>query len=277
MAAGPILIKLGGSLLTDKRGESQAHSVVIARLAQEVATAHAELPEQLVLGHGSGSFGHVAAQRYDLGQGLVGPTGERQPLVGVSVTQWQAAELHRLLIEALIQAGAEPFSLAPSSSLVASSGQPVSVALEPLRRALDLGLLPVVRGDIVLDRQRGASICSTESVLLALARRLARVGRRPRRVVWAGVTAGVLDDDGRLIPKIDRHSFAAVRRSTGGSAGTDVTGGMTHRLEAARAMARLGIESWILDGSVPGRLLAALRGEPVPATRFVVAENRSRP
>ena len=42
---------------------------------------------------------------------------------------------------------------------------------------------------------------------------------------------------------------------------------MRHRLETAAALARLGVESWILDGRAPGRLAAALAGDRVPGTR----------
>lgn len=65
-------VKLGGSLITDKRGEQAYRAEVMARTAAEIAQAYAtERP--LLIGHGSGSFGHVAAQKYGTAQGVRTP------------------------------------------------------------------------------------------------------------------------------------------------------------------------------------------------------------
>jgi isopentenyl phosphate kinase len=51
-------LKLGGSLITDKDKPYTAHRDVIARIAQEVATALQEKSDlHILLGHGSGSLG----------------------------------------------------------------------------------------------------------------------------------------------------------------------------------------------------------------------------
>ena len=55
----------------------------------------------------------------------------------------------------------------------------------------------------------------------------------------------------------------------GAPAGTDVTGGMRHRVETALALARLGIPSLLANGLVPGLLERALRGEPVAGTEVL--------
>jgi isopentenyl phosphate kinase len=54
-------VKLGGSLITDKRLENSFRAETAARIASEIQAALAEMMLQLVIGHGSGSFGHVAA------------------------------------------------------------------------------------------------------------------------------------------------------------------------------------------------------------------------
>src|SRR5262245_34803742 len=96
-----ILLKLGGSLITDKRRPGVARPEVITRLAEEVARA-ARGPARLVVGHGSGSFGHVAAARYHLAKGL----RETGQLPGVSRTQARAGQLNRRVLAALRLAGA---------------------------------------------------------------------------------------------------------------------------------------------------------------------------
>ncbi len=257
-----ILVKLGGSLITDKTRPETPRSEVIARLANEIARTAPGLAELLIVAHGSGSYGHVAAHRYGLAKGALSP----DQVPGISVTQERAAVLHRLMVAGLVEAGALPFSIAPSSCVVAEAGRPVSLDAEPLRLALAQGLLPVLYGDVVMDRAWGASICSTERLFELLARTLPGMGISIRRALWLGETDGVWDEAGRTIPRISADGAGKAISAIGSAAGTDVTGGMRHRVETALALARLGIPSLILNGLTPGALERALRGEEVPGT-----------
>jgi isopentenyl phosphate kinase len=264
---GAVLIKLGGSLLTEKSRPGTARHEVIARLAGEIARAAAHGPERLIVGHGSGSFGHVAASRSGLAGGLRRPPSADQ-LPGISCTQQSAAALHRLVVEALAEAGAAPFSLAPSSCLVTAGGRPAAFADEPLLLALELGLLPVLYGDVVLDREQGVAICSTEKLLELLAGSLPGHGVAIRRAIWLGETDGLYDADGKTLPRLSAGSFAAAARAIGSPVGTDVTGGMRHRVETALALARLGVPSLLANGLTPGLLERALAGEAVGGTEI---------
>lgn len=268
-----ILVKLGGSLITDKRREATARPAVIARLAREVAKARPGLEEQLILGHGSGSFGHMAAARHGLGKGPYTPPaalGEHHRLRGIAETLDQAAQLHRLMISALLEAGEVPFAWAPSAALAGRAGRPAEGGrIDSLLGALALGLLPVVYGDVVLDRLWGASIFSTEVVVQYLVGRLQRRNIRVKRLLWCGETDGLYDAEGNTIEVISRTNFHHARAQIGATAGTDVTGGMHLRLETTRSLAQKGIESWLINGTTPGLLEAALRGEAVPGTRVV--------
>lgn len=260
---GLVLVKLGGSLITDKEKPQTARPEVIERLAGEIAAAVPSLRDGLVLAHGSGSFGHVAAAAH----GLHGGLSEPSRLLGVTETQDHAHRLHRLVMEKMIEAGLACFSLAPSSLMIAEDGRPAAVWAEPALRALELGLVPVTFGDVVLDRRRGVAIFSTETVLGALAAALEESGRAVGRALWMGATDGVLDARGETVPVITEEVLPAVREAATGATGEDVTGGMRHRVEAAWAMARAGIGSLILDGSRAGVLERALAGEQVGGTR----------
>ncbi|MEZ5332034.1 MAG: isopentenyl phosphate kinase [Thermoanaerobaculia bacterium] len=257
------LVKLGGSLITDKTRPGVLRGERLAGLARAVAAARSEAGA-VVLGHGSGSFGHVEASRH----GLDRPVEDTATWMGVARTQDRAAVLHRSVVEALLAAGLPTFSWAPGSALVAQAGRPAAGQAEPLVRALEAGLLPVVHGDVVMDRVRGACICSTETVFRFLVAELADAGWTVDRVLWMGETDGVWDADGSRIPVLEPDSGPGARSSPGGAArGTDVTGGMRHRVETALDLAREGVESWILDGREPARLADALRGEPRGGTR----------
>ena len=173
------------------------------------------------------------------------------------------------MIAALVEAGALPFSISPSSCLVSEAGRPVAFAAEPLLLALDRGLLPVLYGDVVTDRAWGISICSTEKLFEILARTLAEQGRTVRRALWLGETDGFYDAEGQTVPRISIGDLDRATAAIGAPSGTDVTGGMLHRVETALALARLGIPSRLANGLVPGLLERALRGEDVPGTEVL--------
>jgi isopentenyl phosphate kinase len=257
-----VLVKLGGSLITEKARPETARTEVIARLAGEIARGAAGRSFHLLIGHGSGSYGHAAAQRSGLGSGALSP----EQLPGVSFTQERAAVLHRLVVGALEGAGLLPYSIAPSSCVVAAAGRPAAFADEPLFLALDRGLLPVLYGDVVMDREWGASICSTEKLFALVIPRLQERGWTVRRVLWLGETDGLYDASGQTVPHLSESGFADAVQAIGAPTGTDVTGGMRHRVETALALARLGVPSLLANGLTPGLLEAALRGEEVVGT-----------
>ncbi len=218
-----ILVKLGGSLLTDKARAETPRLPVIRRLGQEIARAAAAftaLPlraggAHLIVGHGSGSFGHVAAARYRLAGGIT--SADQRP--GISLTQERAAALHWQVVSELLAAGALPFSIAPSSALVTAAGEPATFGDEPLLLALERGLLPVLYGDVVLDREQGVAICSTERLFTLLAHRLPERGIAVRRALWLGETAGVWDAEGKTIPRLTRADFARMGGAIGAASG----------------------------------------------------------
>ena len=218
----PIFLKLGGSLITDKTGVEVVREDVLSRLAREIAEARAHNPGlKLVLGHGSGSFGHVAGAKFGTRQGVNKPA----EWVGFAGVSDAAARLNRLVVGELLAAGVPAISLPPSASAICEDGQIVSLADEPVRRSLEAGLVPVVFGDVAFDHVRGGTIISTEEVLIFLARAL-----RPSWFLLAGETPGVLDEAGFVIPLVTTEIFDQIAPALGGSRGTDVTGGMASKV-----------------------------------------------
>lgn len=258
-----VLVKLGGSLITEKGGDAEARASVIRRLAAELREGGGGTGQRIVLGHGSGSFGHPPAAEFGLRSGARSAEERR----AVSRTQDRAARLHRRVVAALVEAGLSPYSIAPSSAAMARDGEIEDFGLEPLAAALRGGYLPVVYGDVVADRRRGATIASTERLFLRLSEGLPRHGWRVARCLWLGVTAGVYDGDGRVLPRLGPGNGEAIPEAVGGSPDADVTGGMRHRVETALRMSRLGVCSWIGDGRDAGSLVRALAGRAEGGTR----------
>lgn len=249
-----VFVKLGGSLITDKQRSGTVRVQDLQRCACELAEGARGRRFRLVVGHGSGSFGHPAAQQ----AGLLPKAQGQARRAGVARTHLEARRLHARVLEACDDAGLCPFSLATASFLVTEDRRPSRLEIEPLERVLGLGLVPLVFGDVVMDRVRGAVVASTETLFLALARRLRRRGHRLKRVVWAGETDGVLDLDGRPRRRLGPAAATRLARQLAGASGPDVTGGIRHRLEIAAAMARAGIPSLLVNGRRRNRLRDAV-------------------
>lgn len=265
MKARPIvLVKLGGSLITDKTRPGVARHASIRRLAREIAAiASATRGARLLIGHGSGSFGHAAAA---VG-GLTPGADATRRLDAISRTQRRAADLHRIVVAALADAGALPFSFAPSSFLCAANGRITGLFAEPLFAALDRGLLPVIYGDVVLDRVRGAVIVSTEELFMLLAKDAGKRGRSIAGAVWLGETDGILDEGGRAIARLTAAAARSTARRVSGASGVDVTGGMALRLRTTASLAAAGVTSTIVDGRISGVIAASIAGRAAGGTR----------
>ncbi len=257
-------LKLGGSLITDKQRPYTPRPDRLRSLAEAIAAFRQEHPsEPLLLGHGSGSFGHQAAQEGGVRHGVAGPEGWAQ-----FVRVWHAAQrLNRLVMDALLASGVPAVAFPPSASAWAEDGRLQQWPLAPLRAALDAGLVPVVYGDVVFDRARGGVIASTEELFAYLAPLL-----HPRRILIAGVEPGVWADYPactRVVPEITPENLAEVMPALQGSAAADVTGGMAAKVKEMLALAARwpGTEVLIFDGRDPEVVAAALRGAS-PGTRL---------
>lgn len=275
------LLKLGGSLITDKTRPYTPRLDVLARLAAEIADARRADPNlTLVLGHGSGSFGHTAAKAYRTREGLALPP-QPPPVLrtslpisfgneeeqgggywqGFAEVWWQASMLNRYVMQALHEAEIPSLAISPVSAVIASDGRVAEWNLEPLKRALAAGLVPVVYGDVIFDEMRWGTILSTEDLFEHLT-----VELQAGRILLAGLEEAVWDDfpaKTRRLERITPASFESLRAKLGGSHGADVTGGMESKVRQMLNLAGRvpGLQAHIFSGEKTGNLRRALSGE----------------
>lgn len=273
-----IFVKLGGSIITDKTRPDTPRRGVIARLAAEVHSAMAISARRagspaaglrIVLGHGSGSFGHVVAEKYGTRQGA-GSEAEWRGFVEVAAA---ASRLNRVVTDAFLEAGVPVWSLQPSASARCREGDLQQLEINTVEEALGRGLVPLVYGDVALDEVWGATIVSTEQILAYLARRL-----RPGRMILVGQVDGVFAADpvrepqAQPIPRISPANWEVIRAALGGSHATDVTGGMLAKVaemvDLVRELPELTVN--ILSGERTGALETALLSAPGSAPGTLV-------
>ena len=265
-------VKLGGSVITDKTGQEAPDLDTIRRMAAELRDARADDPRlRIILGHGSGSFGHTYAARYGIHRGLA-PDGD---WMGFALTAAAALRLSRIVVDGLLAAGVPALALQPSTTLQGVAGALAAWDTATIGLALGHGLMPVIHGDVAFDEAQGAAIISTEQLLVYLARHAAEL--QPTRIILVG-EAGVYtadprsDPQARRIPRIDRENIAEVLRGAGGSHGADVTGGMRSKVELLWRMieAQPGLTAQLI-GPAPGLLRRSLLGQASEAGTTIAA------
>jgi isopentenyl phosphate kinase len=263
-------VKFGGSVITDKTGQEAPDLATIRRLAGELRDALAADPRlRIILGHGSGSFGHTYAARYGIHRGLA-PAGD---WMGFALTAAAALRLNRIVVDELLAAGVPALALQPSTTLRSAGGKLFAWDTVTIDRALGQRLVPVIHGDVAFDDVQGTAIISTEQLLVYLERHTPEL----ERVILVG-EAGVYSADpradphARRIPRIDRDNIAAVLQGAGGSHGADVTGGMRSKVELLWRMveSRPGLTAQLI-GPSPGLLRRALLGQAGDAGTTIAA------
>ncbi len=262
--ANPLtFIKLGGSVITDKRGQEAPDLPMIQRLVTELRTVWQTAPDQrLLLGHGSGSFGHFYAARYGVHRGLA-PTDD---WIGFAQTSGAALRLNRMVVDALLAADLPALALQPSASLQSSAGELTMWQTSTIGQALDHGLIPVIHGDVAFDTLQGSAIISTEALFAYL---VLHTDICPTRIILVGEAALYTADPhahpmAEPIPLITPANIEQVLCGAGASHAVDVTGGMYSKLQLMWRLvqARPGLEVYLI-GPTPGLLAAALQGHPV--------------
>ncbi len=229
---------------------------MIKRLAEEIHSSKKDSHNDLIVGHGGGSYPHIPANKYQVHKGLK----DSVDFKGVPLVQDAAARLNRLVVSELINAGENGISIQPSASILAKSSKIIKWDVRIIQEMLKLNLLPVVYGDVVIDVGQRYSIVSTEEIFFYLANNL-----DIKRIVIGSDVDGVIDNSSKSGKKVDVITPSDrkwISASLRGAKTIDVTGGMRSKVELLLFLAEeKGVESEILNATKPGLLELALRGK----------------
>lgn len=259
------LIKLGGSIITDKQQPGLLREENLRRLVSEIGTfSHAHPEELVIVGHGSGSFAHIPAAQYQTMQGFTND----QSRYGMAVVQDMAAQLNRIVVGEFLRQNQPAVSLAPSNLLVTAKRQVSHFCFEVLMAYLEQGVLPITYGDVIVDTAQGCTIWSTEEVLALMATQLAEKKWSIKQIIHVTEVAGFYAQAGQVVPKITAATWPDLQRALTVTKGTDVTGGMGLKVEESLKLAQLGITSKIISGLAPGCLSSALAGQSTLGTEI---------
>jgi len=254
------VMKIGGSVITDKTTELTPRTQDIDRLADETQRANVK---DLIIVHGGGSFGHPAAQRSAVKEGLK----DQNRIMGFAETHHFMTVLNGLVMDSLITHEIPAVSITPSSCMVTEDGRIKDFEQTPMKMLLNMGFTPVLFGDAVPDVKLGFTVLSGDQITSTLATKL-----DAEHIIVGVDVDGLFECDPKTRPTAkmfshlsmsdlgDLHAFA------GRSTACDVTGGMLGKMKELLPALERGIRITIVNAAKPGRIYNALKGESVEGT-----------
>ncbi len=259
-AAKPIILKIGGSVITDKSGELAAKTDQINRIAEEIKRADID---NLVIVHGGGSFGHPTAMKWGIKEGLKEPTQK----LGFAETHHVMTVLNGLLMDALIWHEIPAVSYAPSTCFVTENGRIKGCESQVLEKMMKMGFTPVLYGDAVLDERMGFTVLSGDQLVAYLA-----VKMKAEKIVIGVDTDGLYEADPKVDPnakpylRLNLDQLKRVQAKIGKSQTTDVTGGMAGKVAELIPAVEAGVKVQIINATRNLRVLRGLTGEKIEGT-----------
>ncbi|MHA1913407.1 MAG: isopentenyl phosphate kinase [Promethearchaeota archaeon] len=262
-----ILLKLGGSLLTEKNNPLSIREEVVKHAIQQIIDAD----EKIILIHGGGSFGHPIAKKYQISQGLNSTISNQ--ILGLSETHNAMINLNSYLVNQFLEKKYPILSIQPSSIYLKDSKTIIDNSIEVIETALDLDILPILYGDIILDKQGSFSIISGDQIIFELCKNLRRY--RVLKVIFATETDGIFikvkESKGLVIElakKIHPNELESLDLADLGQK-IDVTGGIIGKIDSIKKISELSIPIQLVNGLKEMYIYESLKNIDINSTHII--------
>ena len=263
-----VIVKLGGSVITDKRRAFKADLRSMHRIGKELA----RVPDKLILLNGAGSFGHIPVKRFRLDEG-----SSKRKARSFARTKLQLLRLQEMLVSVLCGHGIPVVPFTPSSFMIARSGRLCRAELAPIRKFSELGLVPLFGGDLVPDLEQGWRVVSADQMAAWIAPRIGA-----SMIIYGTDVDGLYSSDPKicqdaeLLQTISCREIREIAGSARGSRMPDVTAGMQGKLFEAQRAAKKGVEVVMMNLRKPENLHPILKGRRGRWTRISPERRRSK-
>jgi isopentenyl phosphate kinase len=177
---------------------------------------------------------------------------------GAYLTHTSVKALNSMVVDSLNKAGLNSLPVHPLSSCLLENGNIVEFQTSQIKLMLDRDIVPVLHGDVVMDRVLGAAVISGDRIVPYLAAVTAASG------IGAGSNIdGVLDNKEEVIKKITPRSFIDMKKDIMGAKAPDVTGGMFGKVSELVELSKKGISSRVFNAAKKNMVSKFLYGEDV--------------
>ena len=261
--AQPVILKIGGSAITDKTGELAAKTEIINRLAEEIKRADLD---NLIVVHGGGSFGHPTAEKYGIKAGYKEDPTQK---LGFAETHHVMTVLNGLVMDALIWHEVPAVSIAPSSCFITENCKIRYFDETVLKAMVKMMFTPVMYGDVVMDDKLGFTVLSGDELVAYLAIRY-----NASKIVIGTDTDGLFDADPKTNPnakpykKLTLAELKEIQPKLGKAQGKDVTGGMAGKIAALIPAVEKGIHVTVTGATKGLSIYRALTDQSVLGTEI---------
>ncbi|MEM2963477.1 MAG: isopentenyl phosphate kinase [Candidatus Anstonellales archaeon] len=215
-----IIIKIGGSAISDKTKVAKPRLDRIRNIARVIAEAARKIPSKLIVVHGGGSFGHPYVIRYGIDSGV----HTRTQWKGFSKTRESVLSLSFLLSKEFEKNGMKMAVISPFYFIIQKNKKILRFDKSTIALAHKRGFTPLLHGDMVFDLKLGGSVCSGDAIVSYL-------GKDAEKIIFIIDVDGVLDNEGKTIRRIVSADLKKVKGFFWDAGGYDVTGGIRKKLE----------------------------------------------
>ncbi len=245
-----ILIKLGGSVLTNKDRKYSFRTNVVKRLVKEIKKSDVE---EYIIVHGGGSFGHPGAKKFALNS-----SDPEDPAEGMAKVQLDMRRMNNHLLELMLDEGIWGISMPGGLFTIFQDGELHELDQEIVQRYLSLGTVPVAFGDVAIDKKRGLTICSGDDIMLGLS-------SLADKAIFVSDVDGIYKD-GKLKEEVSEDMLPLESDDLSEEKGsTDVTGGMNEKVKKMFEISKHN-RTYLVNGDKKGRLRKILDDEKVICT-----------
>jgi|Deesub1362A_J573_1020465.scaffolds.fasta_scaffold00018_62 isopentenyl phosphate kinase len=238
------ILKIGGSILTDKSGFESLNKESLERTIGELKDF-----KNFILIHGVGSFGHAHVKKY-----RVVETQSRDKILETHIA---CRKLNWFVMEEMRKNNLYALPIHPFTSVITRDGKIHIFDMTLLIVALQRGFIPVLHGDMVYDMSNQYIPLSGDEIARFLGKQL-----MISRIGMATSVDGIFDDSGNFIERITPKNYDDVIKYVRGS-DNDVTGGMRNKLSSLFHLTRYGVEINIFNGLKKGNIKRFMTGENV--------------
>lgn len=252
------LIKIGGSVITNKEEECSFRRAAAAQIAKNV-------PPRTIVVHGSGAYGKPPAIKHGYLDGIIQP----ERISHILYVRLRLATLNTLFVDMLLNNSVPAFGVSASLLFTHNRGRLSYRGDDLITDCIKRNIVPVIYSDFIIYRGGSLRVLSSDEITFAMARRY-----KPRHTIFATDVDGVLKREGdtpQKRPEIFQYLYAgnkdAVIKDVGRST-LDVTGGMYEKIRFALRAAEHSRHCIILNGHKGGRIKSFCAGEKVVGTRI---------
>ncbi|MBM3904347.1 MAG: gamma-glutamyl kinase [Thaumarchaeota archaeon] len=243
-----ILIKLGGSIITNKERPLSPRTKTINNIAKQLK----KISEPFIIVHGGGSFGHYWSVKYDMHT-----KPAKYDYHGVAIVKNSMIQLNKIILDSFAKNKLNPYCLPPTDFMAGNKS--ITSKVKEVKKIAESNLIPVTFGDAMWYGQKKSYILSGDKIMSILAKTL-----RPRLSIFVLNVDGLYSDfKTKLLIHDMRDQQASIQDTP-----MDVTGGMKRKVEEATKISKMGLKVFFVNGNKPQRIVDAIQKNKFEGTVF---------